>query len=222
MGGGRLDPAEPGSDLLRSGPPLPAGGRPAAASGKCPTDVVRHPEHVERQTLVEPLTVEVGTLSRPRLLARLESKGVRLNASAETLLDGPAFDEPASQLITVVECSLADLGLTEGAELPRVFEAAQHQGLRLCPIPTGPYLRLAWLSQANAPDSIMSNGRAPTGSLTVAAPLAGADDDDPRGFYLRVVDDELWLRGYHCDLAYAWSAEDRFVFARQSPPYEKS
>ena len=57
--------------------------------------------------------------------------------------------------------------------------------MRLCPVTAGPYLRLAWLSQPSAPDVIMSNGRAPTASLTVAALPPRPDEEGyPKGFYL--------------------------------------
>jgi len=166
-----------------------------------------------RRSLSEPLTLQVGTTSRPRLLEALESGGVQLNASARTLLDDAAFDRPTPQSVTVVQRTLKELGLPAGAALPLIFEAAQDHGLDLCPGDTSPYLRLAWRTQPNAPDAIMSNGRAPTGSVTVAAPLLREDDDYPKGFYLRVIDHTLWLRGYRCDLTYAWDPEDSFVFA---------
>ena len=113
----------------------------------------------------------------------------------------------------MVQRSLKELGLAAGAALPLVFEAAQDHGLDLCPADTGPYLRLAWRTQPNAPDAIMSNGRAPTGSVTVAASVLREEDEYPKGFYLRVIDHRLWLRGYRCDLAYAWDPDDSFVFA---------
>lgn len=166
-----------------------------------------------RRTLSDPLTLQVGTTARQHLLEELGRGGVQLNASARTLLDDDVFDRPTPQSVTVVQRSLKELDLAAGAALPLVFEAAQDQGLALCPADTGPYLRLVWRTQPNAPDAIMSNGRAPTGSLTVAAPLLRADDDYPKGFYLRVIDDRLWLRGYHCDLSYAWDPDDSFVFA---------
>ena len=166
-----------------------------------------------RRSLSEPLTLQVGTTSRPHLLAELERGGVQLNASARILLDDAVFDRPTPQSVTVVQRSLKELGLTAGAALPLVFEAAQDQGLDLCPADTGPYLRLAWRTQPNAPDAIMSNGRAPTGSVTVAASVLREDDEYPKGFYLRVIDHTRWLRGYRCDLTYAWDADDSFVFA---------
>jgi hypothetical protein len=169
---------------------------------------------MSRHMLAEAMNLKIGTLSRPHLLEALEREGIRTNRSAQTLLDHPVFDEPAPRSVTLVERSLRELGLEDGAALPRIFDAAEDQGLRLCPTTTGPYLRLAWLSQPNAPDTIMSTGRAPTASLTVAAyPLRADEDDYPKGFYLRVIDGQPWLRGYRCDLSYPWNPDDRLVFA---------
>ena len=58
----------------------------------------------------------------------------------------------------------------------------------------------------------MSAGRAPEGSLTVASEILSDDDEYPKGFYLRVVDDAAWLRGYRCDDEHIWSSDDRFLF----------
>jgi hypothetical protein len=170
------------------------------------------------RSLAEAIPLKVDTLSRAHLMEALQRSGIQLNASAQTLLDHPIFDRPAPQSVALVERSLGELGLGSGAALPRIFDAAEEQGLRLCPATTGPYLRLAWLSQPNAPDAIMSNGRAPTGSLTVAAPpLQPHEENYPKGFYLRVIDGQPWLRGYRCDLTYPWSSDDRLVFAVPSP-----
>ncbi len=107
---------------------------------------------------------------------------------------------------------MAELGLPDGGSLSQILEAAQQQNLLLCPADTGPYLRLALDEQATSPDSVMSSGRAPTGSLTVASAPLTEDDEYPKGFYLRVVDDQPWLRGYRCDDEHVWSSDDRFVF----------
>jgi len=152
-------------------------------------------------------------MSRSDLLSALRHEDVGLNQSAETLLDDPVFDHPSRQSITVVEGSIRELGLVgDDAVLPRIYQAGQQHGLRLCPPITGPYLRLALRSQPNAPDAILSNGRAPTGSLTVASAPLRTDVDHPKGFYLRVIDNRPWLRGYRCDDTHAWNPDDRFLF----------
>jgi hypothetical protein len=88
--------------------------------------------------------------------------------------------------------------------------------LLLCPVDTGPYLRMALNEQVTSCDSVMSSGRAPDGALTVAAEALSKDDEYPQGFYLRVVDGQAWLRGYRCDGEHTWSPDDRFIF--QLPP----
>jgi len=182
-------------------------------------------------------SIEVGGLSRDELIERLDARGIPRNAYAEILLADPVFDDlprqtvagatvagapvagtlaacqaPARETISILETSVGDLGLPDGATLPRVFDAAARRGLALCPPITAPYLRLATLDQASAPDSILSTGRAPTGSLHVVSPPLRADHDYPKGFYLRVIDGVPWLRGYRCDDEYVWSPGDRLAF----------
>lgn len=160
----------------------------------------------------EPLRLTVGGLSRDDLRAALQSGGVLLNAHAETLLAHPVFDGREPEELSLVERDLRALGLHDGATLPEVYAAAEGGGLALCPPDTAPYLRLAMTWQENAPDSVLSAGRSPSGALKVAsAPLAD-DVEYPKGLYLRVVDHRPWLRGYRCDLEYRFAPEDRFAF----------
>jgi hypothetical protein len=168
---------------------------------------------MNQRTLVDPVTIDVGHLPRHRLLESLRQGRIHLNETASTLLDDAIFDCPKPESVTVIERSVGDLGLAAAALLPQIFEAAQERGLQLCPPTTGPYLRLALRSQATAPDSVMSNGRAPSGSLTIAAAPLQVDEDYPKGFYLRVIAGRLWLRGYRCSSReHIWDPDDRLVF----------
>ncbi|SEH83849.1 hypothetical protein SAMN04515692_10522 [Leifsonia sp. CL147] len=161
------------------------------------------------------LRLSVGGLDREGLRSGLSTQGVLLNAFAELLLDHAVFDVREPEDIRVVQCTVGELGLGGGATLPEVFASAQGQGLALCPPDTGPYLRLAMPSQANAPDSILSAGRSPAGAIKVASAPLSDDVAFPKGFYLRVVDGQQWLRGYRCDDEYRFSPDDRFAFRRQ-------
>jgi len=157
-------------------------------------------------------SIEVGGLSRGDLIDRLDAHGIHRNPFAETLLADSVLDNTPHETVAIVEISVADLGFPDGATLPHVFAGAARRGLELCPPVTAPYLRLATLDQATAPDSVLSTGRAPTGSLQVASPVLRADHDYPKGFYLRVIDGVPWLRGYRCDDEYVLSPGDRFAF----------
>ncbi len=165
---------------------------------------------------IDKLEVWVGGFSRVQLLSRLSAQGILMNAHAETLLQDMACDGSAAQQVVVTERTVAELGLSSGGTLPRIFEAAQQQGLLLCPVEAGPYLRLVLNDQDSSLGSVMSSGRAPDGGLTVAAQALHDNPEYPKGFYLRVVEDRSWLRGYRCDDNHVWSPSDRFIF--QLPP----
>ena len=168
------------------------------------------------RTRVEQLEVSVGGLSRRQLMSSMSSRGILVNSHAETLLEDVVFRDRAPRPVVVTERTVAELGLPSGATLPQIFEVAQQQGLWLCPVDTGPYLRIALNVQVESRDSVMYSGRAPDGGLTVAAEVLSHDDEYPKGFYLRVVDGQAWLRGYRCDDEHVWSPDDRFIF--QLPP----
>ncbi len=171
--------------------------------------------YLEDSPQIERRIVRVGGLTRPELKSALAAAGVRLNTSAETLLDDPLFASTEAETVTAietVECTVGQLGLTHGATLPRILASAREQGLMLCPPFTGPYLRLATPDQPTAPDSVMSNGHPPTGAVHIASERLRDEYDYPRGFYLRVVDGAPWLRGFRCSDDAPWSCDDRFAF----------
>jgi hypothetical protein len=159
------------------------------------------------------LKITVGGLSRHDLNAELSAQHVQLNAHAQILLEDDVFDDASTQqVITLVERRVSDLGLSGGGSLSQIFAAAQEHGLKLCPPSTGPYLRLAMTEQQVSTTDLVSRGRAPEGSFTVAARTISDSDEFPKGFYLRVVDGQPWLRGYRCDDMHMWSPDDWFIF----------
>ncbi|MCS3492472.1 hypothetical protein M2368_001475 [Arthrobacter sp. JUb119] len=95
--------------------------------------------------------------------------------------------------------------------MTQVLERAVSVGLKLCPAMTGPYMRLDFLDQASSNNSVLSDGKKPADSLTVASAAPG-DQEFPRGFYLRMVDGVPWLRGYRCDDAHGFTLDDTFIF----------
>lgn len=169
------------------------------------------------------VTLEVGGASREELLALLSERGIQLNESARTLLAHSCFEAREPERLEVQQRSLSELGLPVGGTLPEIFAAVRARGFAPLPDDAGPYLRLAFLDQVQAPDSVLSAGRAPTGAVHVLTVPPSADHDDPKGFYLRVVDEITWLRGYRCDLEYVWPSDSIFaVRAADGPPGEGS
>ena len=167
---------------------------------------------MQRHDFSGPHRLRVGDLTRGELVEELKRSGVLLNGSAEALLVSAVFDQVEVEDVEIVERTVGELGFPEGVTVSQILTAAQERGLRLCPPTTGPYMRLSMLDQQTAPNSIMSQGRAPSGSITVASRPLRDDDEYPKGFYLRVVDGVPWLRGYRCTDQHNWSADDRLLF----------
>jgi hypothetical protein len=79
---------------------------------------------VEQSRRLVPSPLGIGGLSRIELRNSLDLAGVRLNASAETLLEDPVFESDAAQTVTtieIIECSVAELGLDDAATLTKIF-----------------------------------------------------------------------------------------------------
>lgn len=157
------------------------------------------------------MTVVVGGASLEELLALLGECGIQLNESARTLLAHRCFEAREPERLDVVRRSLAQLGLAGGGTLPEIFAAVRARGFAPLPADAGPYLRLAYREQEQAPDSVLSAGRAPTGAVHVLSLPLSAEDEYPKGFYLRVVDGVTWLRGFRCDDEYVWPADSVFA-----------
>jgi hypothetical protein len=156
--------------------------------------------------------VTVGGLDRDALFAMLRSANVRMNPHAERLLTSSAFAlKGAERTLDVVALSVADLGLPDGATMPAILDAARERGLAPGPPELGPRLRLLLRDEEeSAPGA--STGRAPPGSITVVMTPLSDDASVPRGFYLRRIAGERWLRGYCADDAHRWSPKDRLAF----------
>ncbi|MBF6671319.1 MULTISPECIES: hypothetical protein [Glutamicibacter] len=145
--------------------------------------------------------VTLGGLERAHLQQRMAEAGVQLNDYAKVLLAHEIFERIAPvRMLNLVSRTVQQLGLDAGATLPEIFDRAISSGLGLCPAITGPYLRLEFLDQAASRDS-----------LTISSAALG-DEGFPRGFYLRVVEGAVWLRGYRCDDTHGFALADTFVF----------
>lgn len=146
----------------------------------------------------------IGGVSKASLRDRLTQEGVSLNAYAEQLFESPEFTtSPLPQRLRLASVSLRQLGLPSGGTLPAVFERAVESGYEVCPTEVGPHLRFHHLDQPLGP------------YLTVASRRLRPDDADfPAGFYLRRLEDGLWLRGYRADDNWVFPPDfTRFVFA---------
>ena len=161
-------------------------------------------------------TVSVGGQRKPELLVQLATAGVELNEAARVLFASDKFaPSDTRQSLVIVELVVRQLGFAQGATMAELQAKAVTRGLRQAPLELGPYLRLQYLDQPEGYAGFpATKHRAPPGSLTVASAPLSEDDAFPKGFYLRRIQGVLWLRGYWCDAANVWDADDRLIFCQ--------
>lgn len=158
--------------------------------------------------------VAVGGLSKQALLGRLANAGVEMNEAARRLFDSPEFTtNPDPEILTMVELSVADLGFQDGATMAAIHASAIARGYEWAPLELGPHLRLQYLDQPEGSlEQPRTEHRAPPGSVTIASAPLSADDEFPKGFYLRRIEGKLWLRGYRSGPDHLWAPEDRLGY----------
>lgn len=162
------------------------------------------------------IAVTTWAIPKSKILTVLKSNNIYINKYAKTYMNHSRFQtEGVRSYITVVLCSLKELGLKNGAVYADIFSRAIELGLYPCQPSTGLFLRLSYLNQAPSKDSILSGThRSPDSAVTVLSDFLEKDNNFPKGLYLRNVDGILWLRGYICDETYNWSLEDVFAFEK--------
>lgn len=159
-------------------------------------------------------TVTIGGLTKAALRQALQRNAILLNEAAEQLFASALFTTVATHTsLQTVELTVQDLGFPEGATIAAISERTSTLGLSLCPLEVGPHLRLHYLDQPEGYwGQPVLEQRAPSGSVTIASAPLVADDEFPKGFYLRRIQGALWLRGYRSGPDHVWSAGDHFVF----------
>ena len=136
----------------------------------------------------------------------LSQQGVMLNDYARTLFADAAFTTSIEvRNVGLVQVSLPDIGLRDGGRFDEIVARAATLKLEPCPLEVGPHLRLDYLDQPQGP------------YLTVASPVLRPGSETPNGFYLRHLDDGLWLRGYEAGPENVYPPDfTDFVFALPS------
>lgn len=159
--------------------------------------------------------VMVGGLSKEELIDQLESANISLNAYGLQLLNDPRFVVSGNKYeLETVEIKVSDLGFPEGATYPELYERAEMLGLTLCPLELGAFLRLQFLDQTESSHNDGKKHQAPSDSITIASQPIDNDDNFPKGFYIRNIDGELWLRGYICDDLHVFGPDNHFIFCK--------
>jgi hypothetical protein len=150
--------------------------------------------------------VEFGGVPVGELRHRLASAGVEFNLLAEKLFASEHFAPTKTrQVASVVEVTLAELGLPDGGDLTQIAARVLQLGLQACPLDLAPHWRLQYVDQPEEVET--GKNKAPKGSITVLSPPLSDDEEFPKGFYLRRAGGRLWLRGYTCGMDVNWEPD---------------
>ncbi|MBP3951847.1 helicase [Bacillus suaedae] len=160
-------------------------------------------------------TIEVGGLTKVQLIQKLERNFIMMNEYGKRLLSDERFKiSNVKYNLETVELTVRNLGLPNGGTTSHIFKRARELGLVLCPLELGPYLRLEYRDQTEGGQGNSVQNQAPVGSVTIASEILSANDEFPKGFYLRRLSDGLWLRGYVADDLHIWDPGDHFIFCK--------
>jgi hypothetical protein len=158
-------------------------------------------------------TVEMGGYTKSQLIQKMQQHAIFMNEFAEMLFANDRFTVADKKYtLTTIELTVSNLGFSEGATTIQIFYRAKQLGLELCPLEVGPYLRIQYLDQPEGYLGKSQQNQAPYGSITIASEILNEDINFPKGFYLRRIKGELWIRGYVADEQHVWGPNDHFVF----------
>ncbi|MGR5237807.1 hypothetical protein [Vibrio alfacsensis] len=151
------------------------------------------------------MKLEVGGDTNASLLKRLSKNDVKMNLFAQQLLeDGAVHVSRQAEFITVSIKTPFEFGLYFGATLGELIQKAQQCGLSVSPLEVALYLRLQ--------DLDLCLGE----YLTIASSPISEDENYPRGFYIRNLEDGLWLRGFRSSVDFAFPPSTKFVFVNRA------
>lgn len=156
---------------------------------------------------------EFGGNSKNDLLKKLNEFDVLLNDFAKIIFLNELFQTSTSKkTIFIEELSIKELGFTEGANNSEIRKTIKKLGLGYCPLELGPYLRLTVTNQNEVSSDLNLINQSPLDAITIFSKPIIEDDSFPKGFYLRKIENRLWLRGYTCTDEHIWKPSDRMVF----------
>ncbi|HNV71645.1 MAG TPA: hypothetical protein PKO06_18210, partial [Candidatus Ozemobacteraceae bacterium] len=156
--------------------------------------------------------IAIGGKSKEDLLSLLHKSDIQLNEYARVLFSSDLFlTSTKRETRRIVELRVSDLQISGPATLRAIIQRARERDLEPCPLEVGPCFRLQFTNQEEEREA--SSHKAPQGSITIISDLFELEDENfPRGFYLRKIQNKFWLRGYVCSEDYVWNNEDRIAF----------
>ena len=77
--------------------------------------------------------IEMEGLSKPEILKKLDDSDVAFNDYARMIFDSSEFDTAQNCSVTIIECSLSDIGLPSGGNFESIRNAIELVSLSYCP-----------------------------------------------------------------------------------------
>jgi hypothetical protein len=147
--------------------------------------------------------ISIGGVLKVQLINQLVEKGIQFNKYAQMLFAHSSFSVGHEiEKVKLAKVNLSDLRITKPCFYQEIVGSASDLGLKLCPIYLGAFLRLAYLEQPEGP------------YLTIASVMPENDENYPNGFYVRNLENSLWLRGYKASDDYEWPIDSEFIFQK--------
>ncbi|PRY34402.1 hypothetical protein CLV58_1176 [Spirosoma oryzae] len=149
-------------------------------------------------------------LDKEDLLNKLSLSKIRINDYAKLIFDFPTFNYKNSEhKITIAQLTLSSLGLKNGGSFGEIEKAMKSNNFDFCPLEFAPYIRLYYQSQK--PSEIIVKNQHPQDSILIFSKPLIMDDNFPKGFYIRNIENTLWLRAYICSDDYFWKPETEII-----------
>lgn len=147
--------------------------------------------------------ITIGGLRKDQLIQALKNENIQFNEYAHILFENPLFNPSnESENIQLIKVKQESLNIYKPSTFDDIVEKASLMQLRSCPLYLAAFLRLEYLEQDEGP------------YLTIISEKPKSDIKYPCGFYLRNIENSLWLRGYYASSDYEWPLDSEFIFIK--------
>lgn len=144
----------------------------------------------------------------------LSESQIQINDYAKMIFDSPDYNfMNSTDIINIIEIKVGELGLPGGGNFDDIKNAMQKNKLDYCPIEYAPYIRLEYNSQASS--EISYKNQHPPDSILIFSKFLVMSDEFPKGFYIRNINNTLWLRAYTCSGDYVWGPETVLILRKE-------
>lgn len=163
---------------------------------------------------MQEIEIKNQNLDKETLFDKFLSSKIKTNNYAKLIFEHPNFNYKSTEnKIILIQLTLNNLGLKNGGNFKQIETMMKTKNFDFCPLEFAPYIRLHYISQK--PSKIKSSNQHPPNSILIFSKPLIMSDDFPKGFYIRNIEDTLWLRAYICSDDYCWEPETEIIFRKK-------